>query len=262
MYFDFCVGQAGASGAPYRLDTIFHIMGNASYQTPRKHITPNKTYVVLTTHGRGMIHYDGSVRHVGKGDYLFMRPHTDFNYGCAEESWHFWWFEICEPQSFVKENQVYHIDSFDFLTRLMEESLYNAKQDHWDIAQVLIISMMMLLKSNQESPIETKSDDLLYRADVFIRDHFSTVNVSMLSAHLGVHDRTLRNAFEQSIGMSPKRYIVRLKMETAQQLLLQTSASLSTIAAQMGYSSAFHFSSSYKDYFGISPSDYRKKHYA
>lgn len=48
MFFDFCVGPPGASGAPCGLDTIFWIWGDSSYQTPHKGITPGKTYLVFT----------------------------------------------------------------------------------------------------------------------------------------------------------------------------------------------------------------------
>ena len=51
MLFDFCVGESGASGAPYGLDTIYQIWGDATYQTPRKTVTPGKMYIVLTTEG-------------------------------------------------------------------------------------------------------------------------------------------------------------------------------------------------------------------
>ena len=59
MFFDFCIGEHGASGAPCGLDTIYLVWGDESYRTPRKAITPGKTYIVFTLKGAGRIQYDG-----------------------------------------------------------------------------------------------------------------------------------------------------------------------------------------------------------
>ena len=71
MFFDFCVGPAGASGPPCGLDTIFWIWGDGSYQTPHKGITPGKTYLVFTLKGEGLIRYDGRA-------YRGHAPHARF----------------------------------------------------------------------------------------------------------------------------------------------------------------------------------------
>lgn len=95
MFFDFCVGPPGASGAPCGLDTIFWIWGDSSYQTPHKGITPGKTYLVFTLKGEGLVRYDGRAYRVAQDQALVMRPTRDFGYGCPGDTWHFWWFELC-----------------------------------------------------------------------------------------------------------------------------------------------------------------------
>src|SRR5690606_18686417 len=53
------------------------------------------------------------------------------------------------------------------------------------------------------------------------------------------------------------RYYLRLRLERARQLLLQTSMPILSIGLACGFVSASHFSSSYSHHFGKTPSEER-----
>ena len=72
-------------------------------------------------------------------------------------------------------------------------------------------------------------------------------------------ERTLRNVFHRELGCAPKQRITQIRMETAQQMLVNTTLPLHAIAEHTGFSSAFHLSRDFKEYYRISPSDYRRK---
>ncbi len=65
--------------------------------------------------------------------------------------------------------------------------------------------------------------------------------------------------FKNEKGISVKSYIIQQKLKASQNLLKNTSLSISYIAARYGYSNFSHFSSAYKKQFGIAPQDERKK---
>lgn len=56
---------------------------------------------------------------------------------------------------------------------------------------------------------------------------------------------------------SPYRYLLRLRMEKAAQLLLEQGASVKSVAAAMGYKDAFHFSRVFKSVHQVPPSRFR-----
>ena len=65
--------------------------------------------------------------------------------------------------------------------------------------------------------------------------------------------------FQEALGLSPSAYIQNLRMQRAQQLLLQTGLSIEEVAAQAGYPDSFHFSRLFKKRLGLSPAAYRSR---
>ena len=70
-------------------------------------------------------------------------------------------------------------------------------------------------------------------------------------AQLSVHH--FARAFRQSVGMPPHTYIVRRRIERAQQLLRTTNLSLSEIAVAVGFTDQSHFSRHFRRLTGTSP---------
>jgi AraC-like DNA-binding protein len=63
--------------------------------------------------------------------------------------------------------------------------------------------------------------------------------------------------FKKETGSSPIQYYIKLKMNTACNLLRETSVSINRIAMELSYCDEFHFSRSFKKIVGISPNEYR-----
>ena len=59
-------------------------------------------------------------------------------------------------------------------------------------------------------------------------------------------------------GMAPARYQMIFRLNCIQQQLLHGDAKLQTLARDFGFSSAYHLSSAFKRYFGVSPAAFRK----
>ncbi|MFA6291301.1 MAG: AraC family transcriptional regulator [Victivallales bacterium] len=64
--------------------------------------------------------------------------------------------------------------------------------------------------------------------------------------------------FRQQTGFSSKSYIVHLRVSSSKQRLEQTSESITRIACECGFTSSQQFSSVFKKYTGLSPSDFRR----
>lgn len=66
-------------------------------------------------------------------------------------------------------------------------------------------------------------------------------------------------AFKKQMKMPPSKYIIKLRMEHSAEFLETSNLSIGEIAASCGYSDINFFSRTFKDYFGISPTDYRRR---
>lgn len=66
-----------------------------------------------------------------------------------------------------------------------------------------------------------------------------------------------RRLFKKEFGVSPKRYILEKRINYAKSLILSGYFSVTEIADACGYNDPKHFSSEFKKFTGVSPSDFK-----
>ncbi|MEI7901487.1 MAG: helix-turn-helix transcriptional regulator, partial [bacterium] len=74
----------------------------------------------------------------------------------------------------------------------------------------------------------------------------------------GVSPSRLVQLFREQTGLTPADYRMRLRLEEARRRLRDSAATVTTVAADLGFASNQHFASKFRKYFGVSPSDFRK----
>ncbi len=83
------------------------------------------------------------------------------------------------------------------------------------------------------------------------------ISVRDVAEAVNIHDRYLYNLFMKKEGVSPKEYILRRKLEIAEDLLLHTNLTVSEIAQAAGFADLYSFSRLFKRKRGIAPTDLR-----
>lgn len=86
---------------------------------------------------------------------------------------------------------------------------------------------------------------------------FSKLTVDELSAFFKISSRRLHQIFSSELGVSPKQYILKKKMEEGYRLLVQTSMPINKISELLCFSSQYHFTNEFKKIFGQTPSQVR-----
>jgi len=64
--------------------------------------------------------------------------------------------------------------------------------------------------------------------------------------------------FKRQMGVSPKAYILKLRMSGAADLLLSTDLAVKQISDMCGYGDAQFFAKVFKSHFGVTPTEYRR----
>ena len=80
-----------------------------------------------------------------------------------------------------------------------------------------------------------------------------------ISSKFYLNKNYIRTLFSQYLGISPKQYIQKLRMQRAEFLLFSTDESISVVASSVGYNDALLFSKMFKRFYGISPTKYREE---
>ncbi|WP_157216397.1 helix-turn-helix domain-containing protein [Flavisphingomonas formosensis] len=80
-----------------------------------------------------------------------------------------------------------------------------------------------------------------------------------MAAQAGVTPTHFCRIFKRATGVSPHQYVMRARLDRAQQMLEQSDASMATIAEALGFTSQSHFTRAFRQFAGQTPSDYRRR---
>ena len=85
------------------------------------------------------------------------------------------------------------------------------------------------------------------------------LTVSSLAEHAGISEVYFRRLFRETYGVSPKQYLLDLRLKHACQLLVEETANVTEIAERCGFSGVYHFCRAFKSNMGETPTEYRRK---
>ena len=122
-------------------------------------------------------------------------------------------------------------------------------------AQIFSIFYGMLHKlCSDDIPHELRGAVRLLRGDFY--------DVSLTNARLArecnISEVYFRKLFTKHFGISPKQFIIDLRIQRAKQMLAEGALSVSGISEKCGFSNPYHFCRLFKQRVGITPSEYRK----
>ncbi|RKS27544.1 transcriptional regulator GlxA family with amidase domain [Pseudomonas sp. WPR_5_2] len=83
-----------------------------------------------------------------------------------------------------------------------------------------------------------------------------TLGIDELAGSMGISRRHLERLFKRSLGCSPSRHYLDLRLQRARQLLRAGGQSLSDVATACGFVSLQHFFRCYRQYFGEHPREH------
>jgi AraC family transcriptional regulator len=86
------------------------------------------------------------------------------------------------------------------------------------------------------------------------------LDLDTLSKVSGLSPFYFQRIFKQIMGVTPNTYILKLKLEKAKELLMNTRMSITEISLECGFQNIPYFSHVFKQHLGMPPVEYRKKH--
>lgn len=97
----------------------------------------------------------------------------------------------------------------------------------------------------------------------YLKEHYrEPLTLTDVARHFHFNPSYLSSYFSSHNKESFVEYINRLRIEEASKLLLQDAAAISEISSMVGYSDHSYFCKVFKKITGLSPSQYKRKHYA
>lgn len=115
-------------------------------------------------------------------------------------------------------------------------------------------------QSDKLQKINLKSADeaLIAKIMKVINDNLAepNLNVEMLAAQVGLSRVHLHRKLKELTNLSTRDFIKNIRMQQASELLKEKKLTVSEVAYAVGYSNLSHFSSTFKEAYGITPKEY------
>jgi AraC-like DNA-binding protein len=82
------------------------------------------------------------------------------------------------------------------------------------------------------------------------------LNVEMLSAGVGMSRVHMHRKLKELTNLAPRDYIRTIRLKQAGELLASKKLNVSQVYNAVGFTTFSHFSSSFKEFYGVSPKEY------
>ncbi|MCU6713116.1 response regulator [Paenibacillus sp. J5C_2022] len=121
---------------------------------------------------------------------------------------------------------------------------YGAKQ---------LFEAMRVLKSQSLHPS-------VEQARLYLQEHYAEkINLQEVADAVAMSKTYLANLFKQETGVTIWNHLVEIRMKHARDLLLNSSLKSYEIAYKVGYENSIHFSRLFKEQYGLTPAEYKKR---
>ncbi|MFD0712056.1 helix-turn-helix domain-containing protein [Paenibacillus sp. GCM10027626] len=101
----------------------------------------------------------------------------------------------------------------------------------------------------------------ILKAVRYLEEHYAEEELSLtdVAQSLGMSDAYFSRSFKEEMNINFVKYLIRLRMDKAKELLTASSSPTAEVAYRVGFSDYPHFSKTFKKHFGLTPSEYRKQ---
>lgn len=262
----------GLGERPLMLRLAGHYLKSGNHFLQKRII--DEYVLIYCEEGSGWVELNEMKTTVSKGDIIFLPPNQYHSYGNEPGgTWSIIWFHFtgCYGEYFynqtnaARSNGVIHAlpqNSFDEAFKTAITSIITTKSPT-DIlnAEAALTTILCRLSETTKHSIHKDSIQKAYidKAIAILEKSDSYfVSLDKLSGEVGISKYYLIRLFREYVGTTPKEYINILKLKKACKLLKETNLSMLEISLLLGFYNQYHFSKSFKQFSGYSPTKFRK----
>jgi AraC family transcriptional regulator len=132
------------------------------------------------------------------------------------------------------------------------------------VAESLALALVMQLLSprlrGSKNPLATLPTGTLAHVIDYVDTHLrDSITLDDLAREANLSKFHFVRAFRGTVGTTPYRYVMEMRMARATELLTGGRQTVSTIAAMCGYSSTARFTAAFREHHGTTPGVYRQR---
>lgn len=233
-----------------------------------------RDFLLIYTHtGRSMVHFGRERREAAAGTAYFYRPGEEQFYGqirniCTKCYW------ICfsgyGAETLLRElgletGSVMEIGTDRSLVSIFETIISELMQkaEHYQIRTSILMQQTLCkiaeLRENRSGRTKPEMQECVAKAIDYMNMHYpERIMVKELAEKSGLSVSRFIQIFRGSAGVSPKEYLMNVRMDKACEFLRYTNLTVKEIAVMTGFEDQLYFSRVFRKYRKLSPTEYRK----
>jgi len=225
--------------------------------------------------GYGYVEHEGNVTKLGPNDVFLIWPGQTTHYWAdAEQPWHYMWIGFCGIKApsyihYAGYDQNHLTGSFEncllikpYIQQIITCRTYTHANDLKRNAALMEI-LALLIDYAKETPDYSRSlpkQEYVEKARNLIEMNYDgNITVSELAAKIGIDRSYFSRIFKEVLSMSPQEYIKQFRLHKAALLLQDPLMKVSAVARAVGYQDYITFTKLFKQYKGVTPTEYRRQ---
>ena len=236
--------------------------------------------IIYVTDGQAKITVSGMEILMEKGDMIFLNKNANHNV-CITQSPYKRYVATISSKEFDKQfagselfslfkyspNQNHHhiqTASFYDMTQLFDKIILESQKAPDNYTGTLITSYLQeiliyawRLSSDKYIINDDIQSKVLKVQNILETKYPLNITIEEICKELYISTYYLTRSFTKYIGISPKQYLIQIRLNNAGNLLKNTSLSIAEIAEKSGFQSPSNFIAYFKKYFGITPKKFR-----
>ncbi len=114
-------------------------------------------------------------------------------------------------------------------------------------------------RAKEEAGLDRDQERMKQMLPYVYAHYMEQIGLAEIAAAAGISTRECTRCFRRSINLSPVRFLTEYRAQMAAMKLSRTGDSISTIAEQCGFLSDSYFGKVFREIYGCTPREYRKK---
>ncbi|MFT4000333.1 MAG: AraC family transcriptional regulator [Rhizobium sp.] len=230
--------------------------------------------VVLVENGHGFLESEAGGRQSVKSPALFwLFPNRQHSYGPDTGGWSERWalFEGSLVRDFLRlrliseQNPVVDLRNLDRAQRLfnaihadlLEDTNLARASAAASLHRIVVLAAQQASKLKPASP---EGPDIAEIIEALRRRATQSLDMAAFAAEYRMSPATLRRKVTAEVGLPPKGFQLRVRMDHAKELLATTEDKIETVAAKIGFEDAFYFSRLFHERENCTPREFRARY--
>ena len=260
-----CFSQHYDKNSPVKIIMVGETYCDEKFNVDREESDLSALEFILD--GKGTLEIEGQVLHPKKNDVFYLKLGSHHRYYPDPKSpWHKIWvvfdgtvMQSCADNLLSKDVYLYE----NCNVRQVFKNIYNMAMKTTESSPKLLDDMtvefmkiFLYIHSKTVYQTEDLAEKIRHYLEANIEKNFS---LDDLCKALNYSKNHIIHIFADKYGMTPYKYYLERKIETAKIYLKNTNFSIGEIAARLCFADQQYFSTSFKGIVGYSPNEYRKK---